>query len=511
MRVARGRSARAYPAGVGTGSPSIRRRAFLIGSLGSVALAAGCTRGPSDPGAPTASTPPRPESATPTASTATDLAVAVIGAGGHGTKLARRFARHRRARLTMVCDPDSARADALADEVRDIAGTRPRTFTDLRRVLDDPSVDAVVVATPHHWHALAAVWALEAGKHVYLEKPATHSLREGPALLEAWRRTGLVVEVGTQRRSHPGLQEAIAQVHAGEIGQVDLARCFSWKRRAPIGTQVRGTWPATLSADLWFGPRPVTRPTRQKFHYDWHWFTEFGNGGLGNNGVHRLDVARWGLGLDGIGSQVLSLGGRLGPADAGQTPNTALTVVAFGERAVAHDLRGLPTDVLPGMDRSDEVVFVGESASIVVSRTGGRLVDDRGRTVRTYGADAADVDPITRHIRGFVAAVLAGDPGKVAVGPAEGVGAAAMCHSAAAAHADAQLRGGLADTDEALEATYDLCGPAMDGPAEAFVEHALGHGGRRGLSFSGVRSISGTQVEGAVEDFDYRPGFELHV
>ena len=437
--------------------------------------------------------------------------VAIVGAGDHGAKLARRFARHRQVRVVAVCDPDSERAEALADELAQLTGTRPRTHADLRRVLDDRDVEAVAVATPHHWHALAAVWALAAGKHLYLEKPATHSLAEGPALVDAWRRSGLVVQVGTQRRSHPGLQEAIEQVHAGQIGHVDLAYCYSWKLRPPIGNKVHGAWPSTLDADLWFGPRLVTRPTRKRFHYDWHWFTDFGNGGLGNNGVHRLDVARWGMGLTGIGTHVASLGGRLGPADAGGTPNTALTVVAFGDRAVAHDLRGLPTILLPGMEPTDEVVFFGESARIVVSRTGGRLVDEGGRTVKRFGAGAADVDPIKRHIRDFVKAVLAEDPGSVAVGPVEGVGAASMCHSAAAAHADAEEDNDRADTDAALDAMHELCGSAIDRPAQSFVRHAEAYGGGSGLVWSGPRSIIGTQVRGAPEDFEYRNGYELPV
>jgi hypothetical protein len=217
------------------------------------------------------------------------------------------------------------------------------------------------------------------------------------------------------------------------------------------------------------------------------------------------------MGLTGIGTQVLSLGGRLGPADAGQTPNTALTVVAFGDRAVAHDLRGLPTILLPGMEPTDEVVFFGESARIVVSRTGGRLIDEGGRTVKTFGAEAADVDPIKRHIGGFVKAVLAGDPGRVAVGPLEGVGAAAMCHSAAAAHADAEEHGDRADTDAALDAIHELCGSAVDRQAQSFVRHAKAYGGVSGLVWSGTRAITGPEVRGAPEHFEYRNGYELPV
>ena len=216
------------------------------------------------------------------------------------------------------------------------------------------------------------------------------------------------------------------------------------------------------------------------------------------------------MGLTGIGTQVLSLGARLGPDDAGQTPNTALTVVAFGDRAVAHDLRGLPTVPMRGMQPTDEVAFVGEEGSIVVTRTGGRLVDPDGRTVRTYGSDAGEVDPITRHIKGFIAAVLDGDPSAVAVGPVEGVGAAAMCHSAAAAHAS--VARGDADPvtdDEVIDDVVSVCGRGMERNTSDFLAHARGHGGRSALAHSGWRSIVGTRVEGADEDVEYRSRFEL--
>ena len=493
------------------GVRTIGRREFLAGSL-AAGLLAGCT-GPQGTGevtsspSPTTSPSQEPSPSAPTRDT--EVAVAIIGAGGHGTKLATRFARTRHVRVLAVCDPDSARAEALADRIRQVTDRRPQVVADLRAVLEDPRIDALAVATPHHWHALAAVWALGAGKHLYLEKPATHSLGEGPPVLAAWRDSGLVVEVGTQRRSHPGLQEAIEDLHSGTIGRVDLARCYSWKRRPSIGPEVRGRWPGTLDPDLWFGPREVERPTRRRFHYDWHWFTDFGNGGLGNNGVHRLDVARWGMGLTGIGTQVLSLGGRLGPEDAGQTPNTALTVVAFDDRAVMHDLRGLPTRPSRGMDPNDEVAFVGQDGSIVVNRTGGRLVDPDGRTVRTYGEDVGKVDPIARHIKGFVRAVLAGDPGAVAVGPAEGVGAAAMCHSPAAAHASVDDEPGSIDTDEVLDDIVGMCGQDVERHARDFLTHVSSHAGMPHVSYSGVRSIRGTSVTGADEDFTYREGFQL--
>lgn len=494
------------------------RRTFLVGSLGVAGLLVGCT--PGTPEGPAVSATASGSGRTPSASTSPSasarpvggtVGIAVIGAGGHGRALTRRLCRLADAEIVVVCDPDSARVADLAALVDDRTGTRPDEVADLRRVLDDRRVDAVVIATPHHWHAVAAAWALAAGKHVYLEKPATHHLAESAPLIEAWRRSGLVVEVGTQRRSHPGLQEAIAAVHEGAIGEVGHATCYSWKRRPGIGPTVRGRWPATLDEELWFGPRDVGRPTRQRFHYDWHWFTDFGNGGLGNNGVHRLDVARWGMRLPVTADRTLSWAGRLGPKDSGETPNTALTLLAFGPRSVAHDLRGLPTAPHqrhdPGMRAGDEVAFLGDGAAIIVSRTEGRLVDDRGRVVRTFGADAAEVDPIRRHLAGFLAAVRAGDPGAVAVGLPEGAAAAAMCHAPAAAHAHAGR--GAADPDEVAAEVAALAGDAMDAPLASFAAHVTGTGQARDLRFSGTRRVTGGAVVGAPESFAVRTGYEL--
>lgn len=505
----------AYPWDVAAGTPRITRRAFVIGAL-AVPVATGCTPPtPSspqtplqNPTSPTASPTPARGASPAHPRVSAPVRVAVLGGGGQGVALAKRLASYSKSRVVAVCDPDEVRRASLARLVESIGEHRPASVPDLRRVLDDPEVDAVVIATPHHWHVLAAVWALEAGKHVYLEKPATHSMPEGAALLDAWQRSGLVVEVGTQRRSHPGVQEAIASLHAGEIGEVSLARCMSWKRRPPIGPRERGSWPAALDADLWFGPRPIRRPTRRRFHYDWHWFNDYGNGGLGNNGVHRLDVARWGMALPSRGTKVLAYGGRLGPPDAGQTPNTALTVVTFGDRAVAHDLRGLPTTPPPEMDATDEVVFEGDGASLVVSRTGGRLVDDAGRVVAEYGLEAAQVDPIRQHLRSFVGAVLSGDPAAVAVGPVEGVAAAAMCHGPASALAAATSSGTRPDADAVLAAVGELCGPAMDRAAERFVRHAAAQSGT--LSWSGVLEVEGDHLRGIEpEEQAARPGFGL--
>ena len=485
------------------GDVGITRRGFLGGLLAAGTLAA-CTRDS-----------PQPTRVGPsTRVVQTALSVGLIGAGAQGRALANRLAHDRRVSLLAVCDPDSERAAKLAIRLELDGHRRPSEVEDLRRMLDDERIDAVVIATPHHWHALAAIWALQSGKHVYLEKPATHSLAEGDPLLAAANASGRVVEVGTQRRSHPGLAEAIAAVHAGVIGDVRLASCYSWRRRHPIGRAATPGRPNTLNADLWFGPRPIVPPVRESFHYDWHWFYEYGNGGLGNNGVHRLDVARWGLQLSGPPTTTLSLAGRLGPVDCGQTPNTALTLLQFRGATVAHDLRGLRTAPTathdPGMAAGDEVVFVGDGASIAVNRVAGRLIDADGRVVRHYGVDAADTDPMARHLRGFVDACLAEDPAAVAVGTAEGVAAAAMCHAPTAAHRSAGEAPASLGPEELQAAIHQACGPLLDAPAASFLAHVQRRGDVDGLAWTGMRTVHGNQVAGTPETataYPYRAGY----
>jgi len=221
------------------------------------------------------------------------VVVGLIGCGGRGRGVARTFAGRDDAAVAWVCDPDRER---LARGEKDLSGAK--ATPDLRKILDDKAVDAVVIATPDHWHGPATVLACKAGKHVYVEKPCSHNLREGRLMVEAARKHKRVVQVGTQSRSGEGLIEAVGLLRDGAIGEVLVAKAVNSQLRRNIGHGKPGRPPAGLEYDLWVGPAPFVPYQANRLHYNWHWWYAFGTGDIGNDGVHELDVARWGLGVD---------------------------------------------------------------------------------------------------------------------------------------------------------------------------------------------------------------------
>ena len=205
-------------------------------------------------------------------------------------------------------------------------------------MLDDKSVDVVSTATPNHWHALAAIWAMQAGKDVYVEKPVSHNVSEGRRMVETARKYNRICQAGTQCRSMKGTIDAIEYVKAGKIGEVKLARGLCYKRRTSIGPKGNYQVPPEVDYNLWCGPARMLPLTRRKFHYDWHWQREWGNGDMGNQGPHQMDIARWGLGVDRLADRVIAYGGRLGYEDAGDVANTEVGIFEFGDKTLV--LRG---------------------------------------------------------------------------------------------------------------------------------------------------------------------------
>ncbi|HEY2839297.1 MAG TPA: Gfo/Idh/MocA family oxidoreductase, partial [Pirellulales bacterium] len=216
-----------------------------------------------------------------------------IGCGGQATNLLKSFAAQPDVAVAYVCDPETARAAAAAQVAESLTGKAPQIVADMRRVLEDKSVDAVCVATPDHWHAPAAILACDAGKHVYVEKPCSHNIREGRLMVEAARRNKRVVQVGTQSRSSPSTMEAMKLLRDGAIGEILVAKAWNSQRRANIGHGAPGPQPDGLDFDLWLGPAPVVPFQANRIHYGWHWWYDFGTGDMGNDGVHDIDIARW--------------------------------------------------------------------------------------------------------------------------------------------------------------------------------------------------------------------------
>ena len=263
--------------------------------------------------------------------------VAFIGCGGRAKSLWPGFREH--ARVAWACDPDASRAASF----QQMSGAA-NTTADLRRALDDKSVEAVVIATPDHWHAPAAILACEAGKHVYVEKPQSHNLLESRLLLDAARRNNVVVQHGTQSRSAPLIAGAVQMLREGVIGDVLVAKAWNIQRRANIGHQQPSDPPPGVDYDAWVGPAEFMPFQENRFHYHWHWWYNFGTGDIGNDGTHEIDYARWGLGVEGLPATATALGGKYYFDDDQQFPDTATCTLRVagrrsGRQPPAVDLR----------------------------------------------------------------------------------------------------------------------------------------------------------------------------
>jgi len=250
--------------------------------------------------------------------------VAVCGLNGRGKDHIHGFSRVPNVEIAALCDVD----ENVLRKCREELGGKPQAYVDVRKLLEDRSIDAISIATPNHWHALMAIWACQAGKDVYVEKPCSHNFWEGSQLVRAAEKYNRMVQHGTQIRSAPAIQEAVKGLREGVIGEVYLARglCFKW--RDTIGHAPEEAVPAGVHYDLWTGPAPLRPFTRNRFHYKWHWNWDTGNGDLGNQGIHQIDVARWGLGVK-FPSRVSAIGGHFMFDDDQQTPNTLNCVFEF--------------------------------------------------------------------------------------------------------------------------------------------------------------------------------------
>ena len=250
------------------------------------------------------------------------VVVGVIGPGGMGMNHVRNLVKRKDVRIAYVCDVDQNRLAAAAKEVETATGIAPQAVTDLRKVLDDKQVEAVFIATPDHWHAPAAILALDAGKHVYVEKPCCHNIREGSLMAKAVARTGKCLQVGTQSRSTPVIQEAMGRLQRGEIGEVLVAKAWNSQLRRSIGKTQPSPPPAYLDYDLWLGAAPAVPYRSNMLPGVWRWWYDFGCGDIGNDGVHDIDVACWGLGVTTHPSKATCIGGKYFFDDDQQFPDT---------------------------------------------------------------------------------------------------------------------------------------------------------------------------------------------
>ncbi len=352
------------------------------------------------------------------------IRIACIGVNGRGRDHVSNFTRgHERynCEVAVICDCDEGVVGRTMQSAEKTQGKAPKYVKDLRQVMDDKSIDAVSIATPNHWHALAAIWAIQAGKDVYVEKPVSHNVSEGRRIVEAARAYNRICQTGTQSRSNPGMREAIAFLHAGKLGQLKVSRGLCYKPRGSIG-KVSGPQqpPKTCDYDLWCGPAPKKPLMRERLHYDWHWVWDTGNGDLGNQGIHEMDKARWGLQKDQLPFAVVSAGGRFGYVDDGQTANTQVCVFDYGDKQLIFEVRGLRTDALRGAKVGN--IFHCENGILVCPNyNSGIAFDNDGKQIARFNA-------VGDHYGNFIKAVRSRKHTDLNADILEGHLSSALCH-----------------------------------------------------------------------------------
>jgi predicted dehydrogenase len=247
--------------------------------------------------------------------------VAVVGLRGQGFLHVEEYAAIPNVEIAAVCEVDENILKKRLADMEKMALPQPKTFFDVRKLMEDTSIDAVSIATPNHWHALIAIWACQAGKDVYVEKPCSHNWWEGRQMVEAAAKYHRIVQHGTNMRTSPAVREGIQKLHEGVVGDVYMARGLCYCRRPSIGRAPIEQVPPGVHYDIWIGPAPAKPFTQNRFHYNWHWFWDTGNGDVGNQGIHYMDVARWGLGVK-LPNKVSAIGGHFMFDDDQETPNT---------------------------------------------------------------------------------------------------------------------------------------------------------------------------------------------
>lgn len=354
------------------------------------------------------------------------VVVCVMGLNGRGTVLAKTFAKTPNAEVASVCDVDSTVLGKAATALG------VKSLGDFRRALDDKSIDALVIAAPDHWHAPAAILAMAAGKHVYVEKPCGHNPREGELLVEAQRKTKRVVQMGTQQRSAPRSIEVINAIREGLIGKPYLARAWYANTRGSIGRGKPTAVPSNLDYELWQGPAPRTLYKDNVIHYNWHWFHRWGTGEICNNGTHEIDVCRWALGVDTC-VRVTSSGGRYHFDDDWEFTDTQEAVFEFaGGKTIIW--QGQCCNGLETFGRSRGTAILGTTGSVVMDRDGYVVYDLKNQVVKqslaTQAGDGLNIsadDDMTRlHIANFVDAVRTGTPLHQPID--EGAKSVLLCH-----------------------------------------------------------------------------------
>ncbi|HEY8747124.1 MAG TPA: Gfo/Idh/MocA family oxidoreductase [Tepidisphaeraceae bacterium] len=466
--------------------PDITRRSFLEHTL--VVAAAGLTAANVAKGAD--DVPKAVPSGAGKVSRSDRIGIAVIGLHGRGKSHLDAYTYDDNVEVVAICDVDEAQfgnaQTKLAERGRRIA----KTYQDIRKLLEDKDVQAVSIATPNHWHALAAIWAMQSGRDAYVEKPASHNVTEGRRLEQIRAKFDRICQVGTQSRSDGSYKSGIQYIHEGHIGKVLLSRGLCYKRRPSIGHFEDSSAPATLAYDTWLGPAPKRPFNKNRFLYEWHWNWDYGNGDIGNQGVHQMDIARWALNK-ALPHSVIGLGGRFGYQDDGQTPNTMISLFDYGDAKLMFEVRGLETTGLPGTGIQVGNIVYGTEGFVAFSSSFGKAVafDITGNVVKTFKGSGS-------HFSNFVSAVKSHKQSDLNCPILEGHYSAALCHLANISYRLGEplplgVRGKAADSDMDLTEAFGR-----------FEEHLAGQVDELKKPAKNMKSMGVTYQMGPKLEFD---------
>jgi predicted dehydrogenase len=380
---------------------------------------------------------------------------AVIGINGRGVNHIEGLGEN----VVAYCDCDEQVLNRQAE------GKQVAKYVDYRKLLESSDIDAVSIATPNHTHSIIAIEAVLAGKHVYVEKPVSHNVWEGRQLVAAQAKTNCIVQCGTQSRSSPSLHQALDYVRAGKLGKIQYAIGTCFKPRKSIGKLIQPLQvPRHINYDLWCGPAEKRELLRPNLHYDWHWDFNTGNGDMGNQGIHQMDIARWFLGYDTLSPRVLSIGGRLGYNDAGDTPNTQTVIHDYPGAPLIFETRGLPRTAQARLQEAgknwDREMdnYRGSQIGVIVQCESGYLVIPSYTEAIAFDNENQQLEKWSGggdHFANFLEAVRANDQSKLNGPIVEGHLSSALCHTGGVSH-QLGTRVNLEELQSAIESESEL-------------------------------------------------------
>lgn len=358
------------------------------------------------------------------------IRIGVAGLNGRGGAHVKAFTGFEDAAITYLIDPDTRTFGKRIKQITDAGGKEPKTVQDIRTALEDKNLDAITVATPNHWHALITIWACQANKDVYVEKPCSHNIHEGRMAVETARKFNRIVQHGTQSRSSVSWMRAAAAIRSGKLGNLRVSRGLCYKLRPSIGVKENTQAPSEVDFNLWLGPASERPFNGNLVHYNWHWFWDFGNGDIGNQGVHQMDIARWMIPDATLPRSVICIGGRFGYKDQGETANTQIALFDYGATQLIFEVRGLPTGGYHGEKvgnfcHLDEGIVSGNKFYPKGKDKAEALPELAGEVRRGPGGD---------HFGNFLAAVRSRKQTDLNADILEGHLSSALCHLANASY-----------------------------------------------------------------------------